>query len=38
MLRVLAARAYETCDQGRVAEWSNGTIEPSGGSLLKTKG
>ena len=38
MLRVLATRAYETCDQGRVAEWSNGTIEPSTGSLVKIKG
>ncbi|KAF3003511.1 hypothetical protein E8E13_004993 [Curvularia kusanoi] len=38
VLRVLAARAYETCDQGRVAEWSNGTIDASTGSLVKTKG
>lgn len=27
MLKVLAQRVYETCDQGRVGEWSNGTIE-----------
>lgn len=26
MLKVLAQRVLETCDQGRVAEWSNGTI------------
>lgn len=26
MLKVLAQRVWETCDQGRVSEWSNGTI------------
>lgn len=27
MLRTLASRLFETCDRGRVAEWSNGTVE-----------
>lgn len=33
MLKALAQRIWETCDQGRVSEWSNGTIEgPVGGA------
>lgn len=27
MVKVLAQRVHETCDQGRVAEWSNGTVQ-----------
>lgn len=34
-LRALAARVFETCDQGRVAEWSNGSIEAASASLVK---
>ena len=35
MLAVLATRVYETCDQGRVAEWSNGTIEAAPHGSIK---
>jgi nucleolar pre-ribosomal-associated protein 1 len=35
MLRTLASRVYETCDQGRVAEWSNGTVQEAIASLVK---
>ncbi|UPX19097.1 uncharacterized protein EKO05_0009370 [Ascochyta rabiei] len=35
MLRTLASRVHETCDQGRVAEWSNGTIAEAVASLIK---
>jgi nucleolar pre-ribosomal-associated protein 1 len=35
VLRVLAKRVYETCDQGKVAEWSNGTITEAVGSVVK---
>lgn len=36
-LRVLAARVYETCDQGKVAEWSNGSVETATGNLVKAR-
>ena len=35
VLRVLAKRVYETCDQGKVAEWSNGTITEAVGLVGK---
>lgn len=35
MLRTLASRLFETCDQGRVTEWSNGTIAETVKSLVK---
>lgn len=36
-LRMLGARALETCDQGRVAEWSNGSMEASKSNLYKVR-
>jgi nucleolar pre-ribosomal-associated protein 1 len=35
LIKVLAQRVYETCDQERVSEWSNGTIEGPVGGVVK---